>query len=177
MMILALNGSPRKGGNTDLLIDQIFTGARKKGHICQKIYLYESKISPCVDCRHCKQGDFHCPIKDDMPQLMALMTKADTLLFGTPIYWYGPTAKMKLLIDRLRPLIATKGLAGKKGVIIVPSEEGASICGSIVKMFEMSFHYLGMVNRGAFLTTAYEKGEISQNSGEMQRALKFGYRL
>ena len=176
-MILALNGSPRKGGNTDLLIDQIFKGARQNNHECQKIYLYSQKISPCVDCRQCKQGDNQCPTKDDMPQLMQLMAQADVLLFGTPIYWYGPTAKMKLLIDRLRPFIVTRGLAGKKGAIIVPSEEGPSICGPVVKMFEMSFQYLGMVNGGAFLAIAYEKGEIARDPGEMRRAFEFGNRL
>ncbi len=177
MKILALNGSPRKGGNTDLLIDQVFAGARQHGHECQKIALYAYKISPCVDCRQCKQGDHVCPIKDDMPQLLHLMEAADILVFGTPIYWYGPTAKMKLLIDRLRPFIVTRGLAGKKGAIIVPYVEGPSICGPIVKMFEMSFQYLGMDNGGAFLTSAYEKGEIAKNPGEMQRALEFGQKL
>ncbi len=174
MKILALNGSPRKGGNTDLLIDQVFAGAQQHGHECQKLALYAYKIMPCVDCRRCKQGDHICPIKDDMPQLLQLMGNADILVFGTPIYWYGPTAKMKLLIDRLRPFIVTRGLAGKKGAIIIPSEEGPSICGPIVKMFEMSFQYLGMVNAGSFLATAYEKGEIAQNREEMQRALEFG---
>ncbi len=177
MKILALNGSPRKGGNTDLLIDQVFAGARQKGHECQKLALYSYKILSCVDCRHCKQGDHVCPIKDDMPQLLHLMETADVLVFGTPIYWYGPTAKMKLLIDRLRPFIVTRGLAGKKGAIIVPSEEGPSICGPIVKMFEMSFQYLGLVNGGAFLAIAYEKGEISRNSEEMRRAFEFGMNM
>ncbi len=177
MKILAFNGSPRKGGNTDLLIDQVFAGAQQNGHKCEKFSLYSYKISPCVDCRQCKQGQHVCPIKDDVPQLLQRMVEADILVFGTPIYWYGPTAKMKLLIDRLRPFIVTRGLAGKKGAIIVPSEEGPSICGPVVKMFEMSFQYLGMVNGGALLATAYEKGEVAQKPGEMQRALEFGHKF
>lgn len=118
-----------------------------------------------------------CPVKDDVPQLSQQMARADVIVFGTPIYWYGPTATMKLLIDRLRPFIVTRGLTGKKGAIIVPSEEGPSICGPVVKMFEMSFQYLGMVNAGAVLVAAYEKGEVAQKPAEMQRAFEFGLGL
>ncbi|HMF31799.1 MAG TPA: flavodoxin family protein [Candidatus Lokiarchaeia archaeon] len=174
MNIVDLNGSPRKGGNTDVLIDQISAGCLQNGHKSKKIHLYSYKIAPCLDCRQCKEGDHRCPIKDDIPQLMQYLEQADLIIFGTPIYWYGPTAKMKLLIDRLRPYIETRLLAGKKGAIIVPSEEGPGICDPLVKMFEMSFQYLGMENVGAFLTTAYEKGEILQNAGEMDRAFEFG---
>jgi multimeric flavodoxin WrbA len=112
-----------------------------------------------------------------MPKVNSLLEKADIILFGTPIYWYGPTAQIKLLIDRLRPFIVSKKLTGKKGYLIVPSEEGPKICEPLIKMFQMSFEYVGMQYGGAFLTTAYEKGEIKNNLAEMQRALEFGQKI
>ena len=83
-----------------------------------------------------------------MKGLYRKIEEAEILIFGTPNYWYGPTAQMKLLIDRLRPFIANRKLAGKKGVLICPSEEGAVACEPLVQMFLMAFSYLGMEDEG-----------------------------
>ncbi len=102
MKILALNGSARKNGNTDILIDQILKGSKEKGHRSEKLYLYDYKILPCRDCRDCKKGNYVCTLNDGMKKIYPKMEKADLIIFGTPNYWNGPPAKMKLLIDRLR---------------------------------------------------------------------------
>jgi multimeric flavodoxin WrbA len=177
MKILALIGSPRKKGNTDLLVDRLIEGARGAGHSAQKLFLYDYKIKPCTDCRKCKRDDFRCTRKDDMRDLYPLLRDADLVVFGTPIYWYGPTAKMKLLIDRLRPFIADGGMKGKRGLIVVPSEEGEGCCGPLVEMFKMSFGYLGMEWAGEILAQAYEKGEIREKPDELRRAYELGASL
>jgi multimeric flavodoxin WrbA len=103
--------------------------------------------------------------------------EGDVVVFGTPLYWYGPTAKMKLLIDRLRPYIASRMLEGKKGVVVAPSEEGPEACEGLVEMFRKSFAYVGMEFAGAILPKAYEKGEIKQNQAELRKAYDFGSSL
>ncbi len=185
MKILALVGSPRKGGNTDLLIDQILRGVKanaraevqNQGHFADKLYLYDYDILPCIDCRGCKREELACKLEDGMANIYPQLEAADIIVFGTPIYWYGPTAKMKLLIDRLRPFIANGKLKGKKGIIVVPSEEGPGCCGPLVEMFRMSFEYLGMAMAGSILASAYEKGEIKEKPGELQRAYELGASL
>jgi multimeric flavodoxin WrbA len=177
MKILALIGSPRKGSNTDLLVDQILKGARTRGHLAEKIYLYDYEISPCIDCRKCKKDDFACALKDEMLEIYPALEKAGLIIFGTPIYWYGPTAKMKLLIDRMRPFIASGKLKGKRGVVVTPSEEGASCCGPIMETFRMSFNYLGMTFAGSILAKAYEQGEIGDKLEELKRAYQLGLSL
>lgn len=177
MNVLALHGSPRKGGNTDLILDKILEGVTSQGHSIEKISLYPLKILPCYDCRQCKKAPYTCALKDDMHLLVESMIKSDIIIFGTPIYWYGPTAMMKLVVDRMRPFIANHQLSGKTGFLVVPSEEGPSICDPLLKMFQMSFSYVGMAYGGAFLASAYEKGEIEKNTAEMQRAYEFGKRL
>ncbi|MFX1293702.1 MAG: flavodoxin family protein [Promethearchaeota archaeon] len=177
MKILALIGSPRKESNTDLLINQIIEGSKVNGHTAEKIYLYDYKISPCIDCRNCKKGDYICTIKDRMQEIYIKMEDADLIIFGTPIYWYGPTGQMKLLIDRMRPFIANKKLKNKKGVIVSPSEEGFKACGPLIEMFRMSFKYLCMKFEGQILSAAYERGEIKQNEEEMKKAYEFGTKL
>ncbi|MCW4005100.1 MAG: flavodoxin family protein [Candidatus Bathyarchaeota archaeon] len=177
MKVLGLVGSPRKGGNTDLLVDAVLFGAGAAGGVVEKLYLYDAKIMPCVDCRACKTGGFKCVLGDSMQQLYGKLEDADVLVFGTPLYWYGPTAQMKLFLDRLRPYIASGKLEGKKAVLIVPSQEGADACRSTVGMFEASFKYLGVDLVGKLLPTAYEKAEIKKQPDTLTQAFELGKTL
>lgn len=177
MKILALIGSPRRGGNTDILADQILLGAKTMGHATEKLCLYDYEILPCIDCRGCKRDEYACVLKDGMEKLYEKLQDCDLIIFGTPIYWYGPTAKMKLLIDRLRPFIASDKLRGKRGIVVVPSEEGPGCCGPLMELFRMSFDYLGMIMAGNILAKAYEKGEIKDNVEELNRAYNLGRSL
>jgi multimeric flavodoxin WrbA len=177
MKILALIGSPRKGGNTDILVEQILKGSERGGHFGEKLYLYDYEILPCLDCRRCKREDHLCALKDGMRDIYQKLQDSDLIIFGTPIYWYGPTGKMKLLIDRMRPFIDSGSLKGKKGVVVAPSEEGPTCCGPLMEMFRMSFDYLGMALAGSILAKAYERGEIEENPAELRRAYELGASL
>ncbi len=177
MKILALMGSPRKGSNTELLIDAVMEGARTAGHRAEKLSLYDYDIKPCVDCRRCKRDDFRCALSDGMSAIYPRLRDADLIIFGTPVYWYGPTAMMKLLVDRLRPFISDGGLKGKKGLLVVPSEEGVGCCGPLLEMFKMSFSYLGMEPAGEILAAAYQRGEIKKNPRELEKAREMGAAL
>ena len=177
MRVLGLVGSPRKGGNTDLLVSRILDGAGASNHLTEKVYLYALDISPCVDCRSCQKGKLQCVIDDDMQLLYSKLESADVIVFGTPLYWYGPTGKMKLLIDRLRPFVASKKMKGKKALIVVPSEEGPDTCDHLVRMIELSFKYLGIVLIDEMLVKAYEKAEVSEQPETLNRAFELGKTL
>ena len=174
MRILALVGSPRKGSNTDILIEETLRGSQVGGHQYEKFYLYEYEISPCIDCRKCKKDDCVCVIKDRMQEIYPKMDAADVIIFGTPNYWYGPTAKMKLLIDRMRPYVANERLKGKKAVVITPAADGPNACGPLIEMFRMSFKYLEMQFSGKILAKAYERGEIKDNQEVLKNAYDLG---
>jgi len=149
------------------LVDPAFgglEGARQNGHRGEKIYLYDYQISACIDCRSCKEKDYACCLQSASGG------------FGTPIY-YGPTAKMKLLIDRMRPFIASKRLQGKKAVLVVPSEEGPTACKALLQMFRLSLNYLGMQLAGKLLATAYQRAEIANNKKELNKAYQLGIAL
>jgi multimeric flavodoxin WrbA len=177
MKVLALIGSPRREGNSDLLVDQILKGSRAKGHTAEKIFLYDYTISLCVDCRSCKKGDYVCSIKDEMQRIYPLMATADVIVFGTPLYWYVTTAKMKMLLDRMRPFVENKKLRGKRAVVVAPSAEGPEACDPMLEMFRLCFEYLEMEFVGKILVKAYEKGEIRENREEMEKAYEFGTSL
>ncbi|MBW1697109.1 MAG: NAD(P)H-dependent oxidoreductase [Deltaproteobacteria bacterium] len=99
---------------------------------------------------------------------------ADLLVYGTPNYWYGPSAKMKLLMDRMRPYGVSKKLRGKKAIIISPAAEGPKVSGPLVEMLRLSFDYLGMELVGKVLGTAYDKGEIKNDKKAMNQAYDLG---
>ncbi len=63
-----------------------------------------------------------------MQEIYPLINDADILIFGTPIYWFGPTAQMKALIDRLRPYYGNQRLKGKSAALILPAGVGRSDC-------------------------------------------------
>ena len=177
MKVLGLVGSPRKGSNTDLLVSAILDGADQSNHTVEKVYLYDVDIAPCVDCRACKQGHFKCTLKDGMQTLYPKLEEADVIVFGTPLYWYGPSAKMKLLLDRLRPFIASKRLRGKKTFIVVPSEEGADACKFTVGIFSFSFKYLEADLIGTLLAKASERAEVKAQPQVLSEAFALGKSL
>jgi multimeric flavodoxin WrbA len=177
MKILALIGTPRKGSNTDLLVNQILKGSKRGKHTTQKLYLYDYEILPCMDCRDCKKGDYVCTLNDGMKKIYPKMEKADLIIFGTPNYWNGPSGKMKLLIDRMRPFVPSRKLKGKKWVIVSPSGEGPNSCRLLVEMLRLSCDYLGMKYAGKVLAKAYEKGEINKDQKALKKAYKLGTSL
>ena len=177
MKILALVGSPRKGGNTDILIDETLKGSKVGSHTYEKLYLYKYEISPCTDCRKCKKGDCVCEIMDGMQEIYPQLDEADLIIFGTPNYWFGPTAKMKLFIDRMRPYAANEKLKGKKAILIIPAAQGPKVCGPMVEMFRMSFDCLEMEIAGKILAEAYERGEVKEDPEVLKSAYDLGASL
>jgi multimeric flavodoxin WrbA len=177
MKVLGLVGSPRKKGNTDLLVDKILEGASIMGHSIEKFYLYDMNLSPCVDCRGCKKGDLQCVVDDGMQILYPKLIDADVIIFGTPLYWYGPTGMMKIMMDRLRPFVLSKKLKGKKAIVVVPSQEGPSVCSPVVGMFELTFKCLGIDFIDKLLVIAYEKGEVANQPDTLKKAFKLGKSL
>jgi multimeric flavodoxin WrbA len=175
--VLAFVGSPRKGGNTDVLVEEVLRGAQAKGHSAEKLYLYDYEIAPCIDCRSCKKNVGVCILRDGMKDIYSKIEKADVVVFGTPVYWYGPTGKMKLLIDRLRPFIVNKKLEGKKGMLVCSAAEGAMACGPTFQMVRLSLEYLGMCFAGKIFVKASEKGEVNANHRVLKKARELGSSL
>lgn len=99
--VLILSGSPRRGGNSDLLCDLFMQGAQKAGHHVEKIFLRDKKINYCTGCEFCvSNGKKGCSQKDDMTEVLNKMIAADVIVMATPVYFYTMNAQMKTLIDR-----------------------------------------------------------------------------
>jgi len=176
--IVALMGSPRKGSNTDTLLDEFIKGAKKAGKTVDKLSVYDLKIQPCVDCRTCKREPYACKIKDDMQRVYTLLSAADLIVFATPVYWWGPSAPMKLLIDRMRPFgSSNRKLKGKKAVLIAPSGDAPETVQVIVQQFEKIFRLLGVNFTDKIMVQAYNTGDIQQNQTVLKQAYELGERI
>jgi multimeric flavodoxin WrbA len=99
MNVLAISGSPRKNGNTVLLLNRALEGARAEGAETEVFSVAGKELHGCDGCWACMKTGV-CHIKDGLTGLYDLMAEADGLIFGTPIYFWGMTSQMKAVIDR-----------------------------------------------------------------------------
>ena len=99
MKVLGIYGSPRKGGNTDQLLDKTLEVAQGAGADTSEIYARRLKISGCLECGGCdKTGE--CVVNDDMQTVYPLLEKSNVIILAAPIFFYGVPAQAKALIDR-----------------------------------------------------------------------------
>ena len=107
MFVLGLQGSPRTKGNTSVLLSAYLAEAERLGGQTEYVDVDKKNISPCKECGTCEKKGF-CPIEDDMQEIYPLLRRADIIVMATPVFFYGPTAQMKALIDRTQALWARR---------------------------------------------------------------------
>ena len=110
MKLLGISGSPRRGGNTDRLLNEAISGAAGNGAQVKHIVLADLDIAPCAHCDGCIQMGGRCVLEDDMQQIHADIREFDRFIVASPIYFMGPTAQVKAMIDRCQALWVIKNL-------------------------------------------------------------------
>jgi multimeric flavodoxin WrbA len=105
--VLGIYGSPRRGGNTDLLLEETLKGAATEGARVERIRLCDFRIAPCSECLSCF-NDGACVIPDDMQGIYPRLLDADIVILASPIFFYGITGWAKALVDRCQALWARK---------------------------------------------------------------------
>lgn len=98
--VLILSGSPRKGGNSDILCDEFMRGALDSGNQVEKIRIADKNVGYCKACYYCETNNGQCIIKDDMAEIMQKMIDADVIVLSSPVYFYSLDAQLKAVIDR-----------------------------------------------------------------------------
>jgi len=125
MKVMGIWGSPRRGGNTEILLDAFLKGAVQGGAEVEKVSLSKLKISPCMEIYHCTK-DGTCPIKDDMLDLYPKLLAADVVALASPVFFYGLTAQAKAMIDRTQALWARRYVL--KQDFLGPQRQGVLLC-------------------------------------------------
>jgi multimeric flavodoxin WrbA len=175
---LGFVGSPRKNGNTHLLVSKILAGAEAEGAATETVFLGDLTIRECDGCLVCWKGK-PCPKRDDMQALIAKIIESDIIVFGTPVYWYGPTALMKALVDRFVYFNCPENRAkvkDKTAILAIPFEEQDPETARLLTVFfEKSLAYLEMNLAGQVVVPGMgEKGAILQATESLARGYELG---
>ena len=172
MYALAINGSPRKGGNTEILLKKVLAQLEDQGWETELEQVGGTPIRGCIACNKCLLGETSgCAIKSDsFNEIFNKMLKADAIIAGSPTYFASMSADLKALLERagLVAIAQNKAFAGKIGAAVVAVRRGGSINAfdSINHMFQMS----QMIIPGSTywnIGFGLDKGEVSGDEEAM----------
>ena len=159
MKILGIVCSPRKDGNTEILVREALEAAHEAGSETELILIAGKKIAPCDGCNACLK-DGVCKIKDDMQTIYEQLEKADGLIFGAPVYFYNVTAQAKAVMDRTYPLAFSRKLRGKVAAAIVAA--GNMGIGQVLGWMYTFFDQHRMIIAGSGAGYGTEKGDVKK---------------
>lgn len=172
MKILGLSCSPRKSGNTEILVGEALDGARTEGADVELFSVSGKEIKPCDGCQTCITTS-KCHINDDMQAVYQKLIEADGIIFGTPIYFYAMTAQAKAIMDRTyairRPTIKLANKVG--GIIAVAGGIGLMDAIKDLYFYIAINHMVAADYVGAY---AGERGAIRENEHVMKSAWELG---
>jgi multimeric flavodoxin WrbA len=105
MKVIAINGSPRKGWNTAMLLEKVLEGAKSQGARTELIHLYDLRYKGCISCFACKtkggKSYGKCAVKDDLTSVLHKVEESDAMILGSPIYLGNVTGEMRSFMERL----------------------------------------------------------------------------
>jgi multimeric flavodoxin WrbA len=188
LKVIGISASPRRNGNSDLLLRQALAGAESAGAQTEYLRLADFKIAPCIECNSCyKTGT--CVIKDDYHTISAKMLDADRIIFATPIFFMTVSAQAKALIDRCqclwahkyvlkKPLITAAGRDRRAMVIAVGGSKSKKMFDCIRLTMKYFFDVLD-VNYAAslFVNKVENIGQIKEHPSAMEQAFALGQKL
>lgn len=174
--VLILSGSPRKGGNSNILCDEFAKGAAESGHEVEKICVAEKNIGYCRACYACKNSGI-CAIKDDMAELLQKIIDADVLVLASPVYFYSIDAQLKAVIDRT----VARWLEVKNKefyYIVTMADEATASADTTLACFRGYADCVdGAEEKGVIIAGGvYEKGTVKDTTA-MKQAYKMGKNL
>jgi multimeric flavodoxin WrbA len=181
--IIIAKGSPRRGGNSATLADQVAAGARAAGAEVESFFLHEMDINPCDACDACRTDAFGgCIIEDDMQLLYPRLVDADALVIASPVYWFTVSAQTKLFMDRCYALVDEDGwsLRGKRiGIVMTYGDSDPFNSGAVnaFRTFQDGFNYVGAEIVGYVYGSASDAGEIQRQEKVMTKAFELGQEL
>jgi multimeric flavodoxin WrbA len=162
MKVLGVVGSPRKNGNTEILMNEILKTTREAGCDAEIFLMSEKKVAPCDACGSCFQVG-SCVIQDDMQELYAMMQRADVIVFGSPVYFGSVSAQCKAIMDRMFALLRDRSLKDKvAGALVVTRRVGALQTRSLLQAFCIA---QGMIVAGGAIGYGREPGDVLTGVG------------
>ncbi|HQP91141.1 MAG TPA: flavodoxin family protein [Candidatus Omnitrophota bacterium] len=182
--IIILTASPVKKGNTSILVDWFCEGALSNGSNVERIDIACLKFRSfgCISCRTCQTKEkYECVIKDDAALVLSKMADSDVIVMATPLYFFGPSAQLKLVMDRMFSLYKWDNstntmqtpLKNKKLMLIASAYEDIGL-DALEWPFKLTADYTGMEFDSLLVPNAGESGEVIKLHGIREKAVNFG---
>ena len=189
-LVVGINGSPRKLGNTGLLLRTVLAGAEAAGATSEDVFLPDYHIQPCIACERCRTDKICTQFSDDMHLLYPKVQKAQGLVLGSPTHSGNVTAWMKAFLDRLycfydfsgsRPRQPSSRLADRPraaAVIAVGEDPDPERAGLTLPALKIPLQPLGYELAGELGAHGYfEAGEVKNDAGLIKQAHGLGHKL
>ena len=188
MKVLGIYGSPRKGGNSDQLLDKVLEGAQSEGAEISRVYTRDLQMCGCIECGGCDETG-KCVVEDDMQKVYPLLEEAEVIFLASPIFFYGITAQAKALIDRSQALWNKRMLTkdseerelfdgGRGFLIAVGATRGKSLFEGAQLTAKYFFDALDMSYEGGiFFRRLEKKSAVKENPETLQEALNLGRKV
>jgi len=179
MKVVGFNGSPRKDGNTFILINKVFQELEKEGVETEIVQLSEKEIHGCIACYKCIENkDKRCAVKSDAAnEYIEKMVGADGILLGSPVYFIDVTPEMKALIDRA-------GFVSRANGGMYKNKVGAAVAalrrsGAMHAIDSMNHFLLSqeIFIAGRAIAFGRDKGEVEKDEEGMQLVKALGQRM
>ncbi len=173
MKVIGIVCSPRKGGNTEILVKEALAGAKESGAETELLRISEMRIAPCDSCMTCHETG-ECRIKDDMQKIYNKILCADGIILASPVYFWSVSGQAKTLMDRTYALRYPNHKLKNKvgGAIVATGRRGSVNALSVINNFflghDMLVTGLGISGYGT------KKGEVKQDKRAMQGARALG---
>ncbi|MBI1810503.1 MAG: flavodoxin family protein [Nitrospirae bacterium] len=188
--IMILSGSPRKKGNTNTVVGWFVEGAKDAGADVEVIDVAQlkSKNNGCIACLGCQKSDkFECAVDDEMKPVLAKIPDNDVVVFATPVYFFGPSAQLKLLMDRMYSLIKLDPEKGnyyhnlgklKLGLIATAGGDINPGLSLVEQTFKATAGFAGIEIDSLLVPFASMYNDDIKQDGELrERAMAFGRKL
>jgi multimeric flavodoxin WrbA len=184
LKVLGIAGSPRRGGNTDILLAEMMRGVAGKGAETKVVTLSNLSIHSCQHCDYClDEGE--CKIRDDMQMIYQEMAEADVIVLASPVQFMGLTSEIKAMIDRCQAMWARKYVLKKsplepvknrKGFFIsVGGRKGSNIFEPALVTVKAFFRVLDVNYTGELLFPGIdEKGAIVRHENALKQVFIAG---
>ena len=183
--ILGINGSPRIGGNTDILLDKSLEGARSRGAQIEKVILNTLEFAPCQECENIRD-DGTCIIEDDMQSVYKKIEQSDAIVLVSPIFFGSLSAQTKMMIDRFQCLWRAKHILKKdifkkkrKGAFIsVEASDRKDFFDNAKSIVKNLFATINVdYQEELFCSGVDEKGGILKYPDILEKAFELGKRI
>ena len=163
--IVILVGSMRKGGNTDLLAQSFAEGARENNTV-EIVSVADYKVNPCIGCNSCftREGN-KCFQNDDMDSIYDKLKTADMVVVASPVYFYGISAQLKAVVDRLHTPLRNEFSIKKLALLLVGAAELPELFDAIKLQYQLVLNFFHLEDAGMVLVRGVkDKGDIKGNA-------------